>query len=47
MKESVTSLYSFDYVAKEAEPSSSVLIQESSESDSEIAKATNQRAIVK
>lgn len=47
MKEFVTSLYSLDYVAKEAEPSSSVLIQESSESDSEIAKATNQRAIVK
>ena len=45
MKEFVISLYSFDYVAKETEPSSSceneeinLLIQESSESDSEVAK---------
>ena len=45
MKEFVTSLYSFDYVAKETEPSSSneeeeihLLLQKSSESDDEVAK---------
>lgn len=45
MKKSVTSLFSFDFVAKEAEPSSSgkeeeinLLIQESSESGSEVDK---------
>ena len=45
MKEVVTSIYSFDYVAKEIEPPSShedeknnLLSQESSESNSEVTK---------
>ena len=45
MKESLTSLYSFDYTAKETEPSSeeekeeiNLLLQESSESNSGVAK---------
>ena len=50
MKEFITSFYSFDYVAKEMEPPSShedeknnLLIQESSESNSQVTKPKQKR----
>ena len=51
MKEFVTSFYSFDYITKKTEPSSSdeedeinLHIQKSSESDSEVAKTNREES---